>query len=451
MSLTPMSITQEHEEMLRSLNIKNKEELFSDVPGKVRKKSFDIPKGISEYDVLSRARQIASMNSGIGFTDFLGNGIYDRIVPTSVDSLIGRTEFLTSYTPYQAEMSQGVLHSLFEYQSLVSQLTGMDVTNSSMYDGYTALGEAVRMAYRINGKPELLIPETLYLDKLRVIHSYMAGLSMKVVTYRVNPETGFTDLEDLEKKVTENTGAIICELPNGLGVIDENVPRISDLKKNALLIAYVDPVSLGILNPPGSYGADIVVAEGQQLGIHKSFGGPLLGILSFRNDYIRKSPGRIIGESIDVNGKRAFVMTLQTREQHIRRQKAMSNICTNQALMAIAAASYLSIVGASGLKKVAAVTYANACKLKGGLNSLKLTSEKQITGQPFSDVLVSFSHEIEDLQGKLFQDEVLGGVPLSRFLSTDNHFQPNAHFFSVTEKHTKDDIARLISALEVIQ
>lgn len=446
-----MTITQEHEEMLGVLNIKNKDDLFRDVPEKVRKNSLNIPEGISEFDVLTSAREISLRNQGTDYVNFLGNGIYDRVVPTSVDSLIGRTEFMTSYTPYQAEMSQGVLQSLFEYQSLVSQLTGMDVTNSSMYDGYTALGEAVRMAYRINGKHEVLVPETLYKDKLQVIESYMSGLHFKTVKYRIDPITGFTDLDDLEKKVNENTGAIISEMPNGLGIIDENVPRIRELKKSALLIAYVDPISLGILTPPGTYDADIVVAEGQQLGIHKSYGGPLLGILSFKNEHVRKSPGRIIGESVDVNGKRAFVMTLQTREQHIRRQKAMSNICTNQALMAIAAATYLSVVGASGLKKVAAVTYSSARQLKTGLDSLKNSSDKQLTGQPFSDVLVSFRKDIKDLQGKLFQKGIHGGVPLSGFLPNTDSFPQNAHFFSVTEKITPNDISTLLSALEVIQ
>ncbi len=445
-----MSITQEHEEMLKILNISDKDQLFSDVPKKVRKSSLNIPEGISEYDVLSAAKEISSMNKGVSFINFLGNGIYDRVIPTSVDSLIGRTEFLTSYTPYQAEMSQGVLQSLFEYQSLISQLTGMDVTNSSMYDGFTALGEAVRMAYRINGKPEILVPETLYKDKLEVIHSYLAGLNVRILTYRVDHETGYTDLEDLGKKVSDNTSAVVCELPNGLGIIDANVPKIKELKKNALLIAYVDPISLGILTPPGEYDADIVVAEGQQLGIHRSYGGPLLGILSFKNEHIRKSPGRIIGESIDVNGKRAFVMTLQTREQHIRREKAMSNICTNQALMAIAAASYLSIVGSTGLKKVATVTYANASRLRKGFMSLKTSSVTQLRGEPFSDVLVSFSKETQDLQGKLFQKKILGGIPLSRLIGNPSLFQKNSHFFSVTEKNTPQEIDELLSALEVV-
>lgn len=446
-----MSITQEHEEMLKILEIKDKNELFSDVPDNVRKSIFNMHMGISEYEVLEDAKRFSLLNRGIDYTNFLGNGIYDRVVPTSVDSILGRTEFLTSYTPYQAEMSQGVLQSLFEYQSIVSQLTGMDVTNSSMYDGFTALGEAVRMAYRINGKTEIMVPETLYNDKLKVIHSYLAGLPVRIITYGTDRKTGYLDLEDVISKVNDNTCAIIGEMPNGLGIMDENVPKLKDVKMDALLIVYADPVSLGILKAPGDYGADIVVAEGQQLGIHKSFGGPLLGILSFRNEHIRKSPGRIIGESVDVNGKRAFVMTLQTREQHIRRQKAMSNICTNQALMAIAAASYLSIVGPSGLRKVAAVTYGRAKELKTRLASLKSASTEQLSGKPFSDVAVAFAGNTEDLQNKLFENRILGGVPLQTLLGDKaGAFPKNTHFFSVSEKITGHDLDSLAKALEVI-
>lgn len=444
-----MTVNQEHEEMLKLLEVKDKYELFADVPANVRKKSFNLHKGLSEFEVIEDARKYSSLNRGTGYANFLGNGIYDRVIPSSVDSIIGRTEFLTSYTPYQAEMSQGVLQSLFEYQSMVSQLTGMDVTNSSMYDGYTALGEAVRMAHRINGKTEVLIPDVLYRDKEEVIKSYLEGLHVKLITYRLDDTTGHIDLEDLGKKVNDNTSAIVAEMPNGLGIIDENVLKVKELKKNALLIAYVDPVSLGLLKAPGSYDADIVVAEGQQLGIHRSYGGPLLGILSFKNEYIRRSPGRIIGESIDVNGKRAFVMTLQTREQHIRREKAMSNICTNQALMAIAAASYLSVVGASGMKKIAALTYSNARKLKARLSSIKTADSSQLTGRPFSDVFVRLNPHSADLQGYLFGREILGGVSAGRLLESEKGDYSKGYFFSVTEKTTDSQVEELAKALEV--
>ncbi|MCL4336191.1 MAG: aminomethyl-transferring glycine dehydrogenase subunit GcvPA [Candidatus Thermoplasmatota archaeon] len=445
-----MSINKDQTEMLNLLGVKDKLELFSDVPKSVRKSSFRMNRGISEHEVLLEARSNAALNRGPEMLNFLGNGIYDRIIPASVDSIVGRTEFLTSYTPYQAEMSQGVLQSLFEYQSMMCQLTGMDVTNSSMYDGYTALGEAVRMAYRINGKTELLVPECMYDGKLQVIKSYLEGLPVKIKKYAMDPGTGFMNLDDLKSSVNGNTCAIICEMPNGLGIIDQNITKVQEIKGEALLIAYVDPISLGILRAPGEYNADIAVAEGQQLGIHMSYGGPLLGILSFKRDYIRKSPGRLIGETVDVNGKRAFVMTLQTREQHIRREKAMSNICTNQALMAITAAAYLGIVGPDGLRKIGSLTYKNANDLGNTLRGMKSAAKDQLTGKSFSDVLIRFNSDQGNLQEKLLCKEVLGGISLAGICAPVEKTFPHSHFFSVTEKTTAAEIEKLASILEGI-
>jgi Glycine cleavage system protein P (pyridoxal-binding), N-terminal domain len=274
----------------------------------------------------------------------LGNGIYDRFIPPLVDEIIGRNEFLTSYTPYQPEISQGMLHSLFEYQSIISDLTEMDITNSSMYDGFTSLAEAVRMAYRINGKDEILIPENIYKSQLSIIKNYTAGLNLNFIQYGFGTD-GLLDMEDLKVKVTSSTSAIIVENPNVFGLIDENAFHVSEIKKDALLITYYDPVSLGLIMPPGEYGTDIAVAEGQQLGLHMNYGGPLLGLFSFKKEYVHRSPGRLIGLSKDSRRRKAFVMTLQAREQHIRRSKAMSNICSNQALLAIASLAYLSILG----------------------------------------------------------------------------------------------------------
>ncbi|MDS0257747.1 aminomethyl-transferring glycine dehydrogenase subunit GcvPA, partial [Thermoplasmatales archaeon AK] len=358
------------EEMMASLGIKDISELFSDVPKKFRKNSLEIPEGKSEYEVIQDAIAYASMNR-TGMAMFLGNGIYRRIVPAAVDEIISRAEFLTSYTPYQAEMSQGVLQALFEYQSLISDLTSMDVTNSSMYDGFSALGEAVRMAYRINGRSEILLPESIYKSKKAVMESYIVGLGVKIRYYSINPDDGTIDLESISSAVGQDTSCVVVEQPNSMGVIDRNVTAVKETIKDAILIAYYDPVSLGIIKPPGEYGADIAVAEGQQLGIHMSYGGPLLGLFSFRKEYIRKSPGRLIGETTDVNGKRGYVMTLQTREQHIRRQRAMSNICTNQALLAIASAAYLSVLGRTGLRNVALKTIENSRKLTSILRKSK--------------------------------------------------------------------------------
>ena len=435
--------------MLQAMNMKSMDELFSDVPASMRKKSLRVPPGISEYELMEEAKNIAAMNRYEGYRKFLGCGIYDRIIPSSVDSIISRSEFLTSYTPYQPEMSQGMLQSLFEYQSLMSDLMGMDVTNASMYDGYSALAEAVRMAYRINGKTEVLIPETLYRGKLRVIESYTRGLGLKLISYGYEKETGFADLDDLSKKVGENVSSVICENPNGFGILDENVPSLREVVGKSMIISYVDPVSLGVIRPPGDYDSDIAVAEGQSLGVHKNLGGPLLGIMSFKREHIRKSPGRIIGESVDSDGKKAYVMTLQTREQHIRREKAMSNICSNQALMAVAASTYLSILGKKGLRNVALKTASNMKKLIETFRHVEGYNPDLFSGKHFSDLPVKAPIDNEKLRKSLLEKNIQGAIPFDSILPNLSDLFRNTSFFSVTEKHNDDDFSALKSALEV--
>jgi glycine dehydrogenase subunit 1 len=434
--------------LLKEIGFHSTDELFQDVPQKIRKKELKIPRGISEFELTHLSQEIASMNRSFRH-NFLGNGIYDRIIPSSVDSIIGRSEFLTSYTPYQAEMSQGMLQSLFEFQSIISDLTGMDITNSSMYDGFTALGEAARMAYRINEGSEILVPETMYRSKLNVLHSYMTGLNVRLVPYGISPADGTIDLESLEGKINDNTSAIIAEQPSSLGNIDRNVAKISEIKKKALLITYYDPIALGVLKPPGETGSDINVMEGQQLGLHRNLGGPLLGILSFRNEFARKSPGRIIGESNDTQGKRAFVMTLQTREQHIRRAKAMSNICTNQALFAVAATSYLGIIGPSGLKKIALKTMENSQKLINSVSRSKML-KRELNGVPFSDVILKYSGK-GDLQHKLAESGIAGGIELEKLIENPHRQLKGSVFLSVTEKTGPESLEALSKAIEVIQ
>ena len=436
--------------MLQAMNMKSMDELFSDVPASMRKKSLRVPPGISEYELMEEAKNIAAMNRYEGYRKFLGCGIYDRIIPSSVDSIISRSEFLTSYTPYQPEMSQGMLQSLFEYQSLMSDLMGMDVTNASMYDGYSALAEAVRMAYRINGKTEVLIPETLYRGKLRVIESYTRGLGLKLISYGYEKETGFADLDDLSKKVGENVSSVICENPNGFGILDENVPSLREVVGKSMIISYVDPVSLGVIRPPGDYDSDIAVAEGQSLGVHKNLGGPLLGIMSFKREHIRKSPGRIIGESVDSDGKKAYVMTLQTREQHIRREKAMSNICSNQALMAVAASTYLSILGKKGLRNVALKTASNMKKLIETFRHVEGYNPDLFSGKHFLDLPVKAPVDNEKLRKSLLEKNIQGAIPFDSILPNLSDLFRNTSFFSVTEKHNDDDFSALKSALEVV-
>ncbi len=425
----------ETDEILNYLNIKNVDELFDDIPAKL-KVSLDLGSPMDEFSLIKAIETIGKKNMQ-GNMNFLGNGIYDRFIPPLVDEIIGRNEFLTSYTPYQPEISQGILHSLFEYQSIISDLTEMDVTNSSMYDGFTSLAEAVRMAYRINGKNEVLIPENIYKSQLSIIQNYTAGLDLKFIRYNFGPD-GMINMEDLKTKVTDKTSAIVVANPNLFGLIDENAFHVSELKKDSILITYYDPVSLGLIMAPGEYGTDIAVAEGQQLGIHMNYGGPLLGLFSFRKEYVHRSPGRLIGLSKDSQGRNAFVMTLQAREQHIRRSKAMSNICSNQALLAVASLAYLSIMGSTGLKKIALITMNKSSKLKKALVSAGVNPV--FNGINFSDNLFYFDrHEI------LSRYNISGGIKLSE-LSEYNGYEKSS-FFSVTEKTSDESIVQLAKIL----
>lgn len=433
--------------MLDYLGFKNFEDLFSDIPAKIRKDNLRMDPHHSEYDLIRQAGFLASKNNYEDFSNFLGCGVYDRIIPSSVDSILSRSEFLTAYTPYQAEISQGMLQSLFEYQSIISDLFGMDVTNSSMYDGPTSLGEAVRMAIRVNERRVILLPENIYRNKMKIIENYTSGLNVVLQTYKLDDRTGMIDLNDIASKINQDVSAVVVENPNSYGIIDENVLKVKELLNGALLIAYVDPVSLGAVRPPGSYGADIAVAEGQQLGIHQNFGGPYLGIFTFRKELARKAPGRIIGQTTDVNGRTGYVMTLQTREQHIRRAKATSNICTNQALMAVAAVSYLTIIGPDGLRKVALASAENSIKLKKSLSSLGNVNADIFTGTSFSDVPVRIDIEVEKLQEKLKHDKIFGGIDASSLFAFPRKTDEHVYFFSVTEKTTDDDIKRLSDSL----
>ncbi len=421
----------ENDIMLKALNLNNIDELFSDIPDDL-KVNIDLGKPLSEMELINEINKIKNKNNKSKLF-FLGNGIYDRFVPNLVNEIISRNEFLTSYTPYQPEISQGILFALFEYQSVISDLTEMDMTNSSMYDGFTSLGEAVRMAYRINGKNKILIPENIYKSKLGIIKNYSYGLNLNFIFYNFD-DNGKIDLEDLKNKIDDNTCAIIAEEPNSYGIIDENVFKLNEIKKDSILITYYDPVSLGLLKPPGEYGTDIAVAEGQQLGINMNFGGPLLGLFSFKKEYVHKSPGRLIGLSNDLNGKKAFVMTLQAREQHIRRAKAMSNICSNQALLAVAALSYLSILGSGGLRKIALITMNKSKKLKNELNNRNI--KNVFNSINFSDNLFYF-----DNKELLNKNNISGGIRLAD-LSYTNKYK-NTSFFSVTEKTDDNDIIEL--------
>lgn len=439
-----MTIT---DEMFKFLNIRSYDDLFSDIPESVKRPLKGIGRGKSEMEITLESESIGNQNRW-DFTILLGLGSYERYIPAAVNNIIMRNEFITAYTPYQAEISQGMLQALFEYQSLICDLTGMEVTNSSMYDGPSALAEAVRMAYRVNGKSEVLVPENIYKNHLEVLKTYTTGLPVKISFYSVNND-GTIDIERLKEMISQYTCAIVTYNPSAFGTLDPKVTKIQEIKGDAMHIAYYDPISLAIISSPGEYDADISVAEGQQLGIPISYGGPYLGLFSFKEKYVRKSPGRIIGETVDVNGKRAYVMTLQTREQHIRRDKAMSNICTNQALMALASSVYLSVLGKNGLEYVASKTMENSKKLASIIDSVHGYRTRKSSNPYFSDIMVDVDASPDALFSYLQKNGILGGYPANLALEGPVSGIGRSVFFAATEMTKMESLEKLKKVMEV--
>lgn len=332
-------------EMLKEIGLDTTEDLFQDVPPEVRlKRKLDLPEELSEMELVRHMRNLAQRNCSLEeYPCFLGAGAYDHFVPSVIDQLISRQEFYTAYTPYQPEISQGTLQSIFEYQTFVCELTGMDVANASMYDGASALAEAALMACQSVRRQEILVAKSVHPESREVIDTYckFRGIRVQEVGY----QNGQVDLKDLESKITANTAAVIVQSPNFFGIM-ESLKEIAELAhgNKSLFVVSVDPVSLAVLKSPGELGADIVVGEGQALGNPVSFGGPYLGFFAATEKLMRKMPGRIVGETVDKFGNRGFVLTIQTREQHIRREKATSNICSNEALNALTATIYLTLL-----------------------------------------------------------------------------------------------------------
>jgi len=348
----------------------------------------DLPEPLSEPELLAELLAQSQKNSAPG--QFLGAGIYNHFIPSAVKHIISRSEFYTAYTPYQAEASQGTLQVIYEYQSLICALTGMGVANASMYDGATALVEAALLACRVTGRSEVLISSAVHPEYRKVLKTYAAGADLKVIEIPYDIKTGLTLIP---RSLDPLTSCLILQQPNFFGCIEE-VQGLADKtrKEGGLFIVSVDPISLGILKPPGEYGADIVTGEGQSLGSPQNFGGPGLGIFAVKSDLLRQIPGRLAGKTIDVEGKAGYTLTLQTREQHIRRERATSNICSNEALCALAACAYLSLMGKAGLKKVAGLCLQKANYLKKRL------------GSPFSAPTF-----------KEFVSKSKGGLPLGQF------------------------------------
>ena len=347
--------------MLGEIGLQSIDELFKDIPASIQSKAhLQIPPGMSEMDTKRHLEGLLGKNlSTREMLSFLGAGIWPHHVPAAIDAIVSRGEFLTSYTPYQAEISQGMLQTLFEYQSLICELTEMDYANSSMYDWSTALGEAARMATRVTDRDEFIVPRYTHPERLATLRVFCEPVGIKVTEVAQDKRTGSIDLSDLKRKLSSRTAGMYLEYPSFLGFVEEAVDEIGSMvhQAEALLVVGSEPISLGVLKPPGEFNADIVVGEGQPLGNHMNYGGPLLGIFACRGDaLLRQMPGRIIGKTTTQDGKQdAYCMALQTREQHIRRAKATSNICTNEALLALAAAMYLSLLGPKGIENLCSI------------------------------------------------------------------------------------------------
>ena len=395
--------------MLDACGVRSAEDLFSHMPEAVRlKRPLHLPPGISEYEIVEYFRQRAAENAN-GYASFLGAGVYSHFRPVLVDTVISRGEFLTSYTPYQAEISQGTLTAIFEFQTMICQLTGMDVANASMYDGSTALAEAAMMAVRATGKGRVLAARTVHPEYREVLRTYARNQGMAVEEFGYGADSGELDTQDLEKKMNGLTAAVIVQSPNFFGIVDR-VKEAGEIAHRAgalLIVVFTEAVSLGILEPAA--GADIVAGELQSFAIAPSYGGPYAGIIATREKFVRQIPGRLVGQTTDTRGNRAFCLTLATREQHIRREKATSNICTNQALIALMATVFMTVYGKQGLRQLAEQNLAKAHYLAGRV-------QPRFRGKFFNEFVARCGAQgPEAVNQALAGKRIIGGLPLGRF------------------------------------
>ena len=440
--------------MLEKVGAATVDDLFSDVPPKLRlNRSLKLPEGATEYEVRREVQTLLSKNiTPPKSLCFLGGGVWPHYVPAAVESIVSRQEFYTSYTPYQAEVSQGMLQALFEYQSLMCDLLGMEACNSSLYDWSSAAGEAVRMAGRITGKRRVLIAGSAGPQRRAVIRTYTEPMGLELETVAFDKAKGTLDVADLESKLSADVACLYLENPNFLGVIEEDIGEAVEKAhgQGALAVVGVDPISLSLLKEPGAYGADVAVGEGQPLGIAMNYGGPHLGIFAVKDMKLARSmPGRLIGITTTIAdpARKAFAMVLQAREQHIRREAATSNVCTNQSLMAVAAASYLSLLGRDGFRRLGETIISNSHYAAGRLSRLRGVRSPHFSGAFFKEFVVSYRRsKPEVVFRRLARKGVLAGYPVPGALGLGT----GAGLYCVTEVHTKDDIDRLADTLREV-
>ena len=434
---------QQRKEMLNEIGL-TMADLFGDVAEEFRCGPLNIPEGLSEQAVRSQLSDLAGKNS-THLTCFLGGGFYDHFIPAAVSAIAMRSEFYTAYTPYQPEISQGTLQAIYEYQSSICRLTEMQVSNASLYDGGTALYEAIMMALRITGRNKVIIDDSVNPIYRVMIQSYTRNLKIELV--ETKNADGLANRQQILELLDDKTGAVILQNPNFFGCVDDYTDIAEAAhNKGALLICSCYPLSLGILKTPGSMGADIVTGEGQSLGIPMSFGGPYLGFMATHKKYVRKMPGRVVGEAFDDQGRRGFVLTLQAREQHIRRDKATSNICSNEALCALTALIYLSLMGKEGLKEVAQLCADKASYAYQKLTSIPGVKPRFHARWVFNEMVLDLPCDATDVIGKLIEKGFAAGFPLSRYYEG----MDNSILIGVTEKRSKQDIGMLAEALEAV-
>jgi glycine cleavage system P protein (glycine dehydrogenase) subunit 1 len=433
--------------MVQDLELHDINDLFSDIPKDLQIENLNLPPGQNQQDVEEHMRLLAKKNTSFcEMPSFLGGGYQPHYIPAAVKSIISRSEFYTAYTPYQPETSQGFLQAIFEYQSMMAELTGMDVSNASLYDGATALGEAALMCMRVTKKKTFVIPQNISWEKKSILYNYTkgAGITIKEVAY--DKKTGTIDTTDLKKILDADAAGCYIENPNFFGVFEDQVDEIQPLLQNnqSLFVVGVDPISLGVCKSPGQYGADIVIGEGKNLGNPLDFGGSTLGIFACKNEFLRQSPGRIIGMTKDHQGKRAFCMTMQTREQHIRREKATSNICTNEGLCMLAAATYLSWLGGKGLQELSEKNYERGQHLEKQISKLTGYS-KMFSGAHFNEFVIHCA-EAEKVHHHLLKQGMHGGLLLERWYPA----LKDCMLFGVTELHSEESMTRLVSLLKEV-
>ncbi|MCG3418721.1 aminomethyl-transferring glycine dehydrogenase subunit GcvPA [Oceanobacillus jordanicus] len=431
------------QEMLATIGVDSTEELFADIPEQIRfRGSLNLKKPANEAQLKKELADMANKNVNLKtHASFLGAGVYDHYIPSVVDHVISRSEFYTAYTPYQPEISQGELQAIFEFQTMISELTGLPVANSSMYDGGTSLAEAVNLSAAHTKRKKILVSKAVHPESRAVIETYARGPELEIVD--IDCEDGYTNLQQLADAIDENTASVVVQYPNFFGQI-EPLEKINELVKSqtkTMLITSSNPLSLGYLTPPGEFGADIVVGDTQVFGIPAQFGGPHCGYFATTDKLMRKVPGRLVGQTVDEDGVRGFVLTLQAREQHIRRDKATSNICSNQALNALASSVAMSSIGKHGLRKMAVLNMKKARYMKQKLKETGLRVVHE--GMFFNELVVDIGSNVSEINKQLLNKGFIGGYDLEvNYPELKNHM-----LIAVTESRTKEEIDIFVKEL----